>query len=105
MESQEEYAENNPVITQICETVYPFENLFSRAKDLQDDKNVAGIIRYLNSINEAFSMLPIETTETTVKEEAGKLMIGGGPTIEITAENFDQMKTLIRSIRTEITTI
>ena len=105
LESQEEYTEDNPVISQITETVSPFDNLFSQAKKYKDDKNVAGIIKYLNSIDETFKQLPMNVTETTVKKEAGKLMIGGGPSIEITKENFDEIKALIQSIRTEITTI
>jgi len=105
LESHEEFEDDNPVIDQICETVCPFDNLFARAKKYQSDNNVGGIIKYLNSIDETFKQLPTTMTGTTVEKEAGKLLIGGGPDIEITKENFDDMKALIQSIRSEITTI
>lgn len=104
-ESKEEYAEDDPVFAQICETVCPFDNLMSRAKQHEDDQNVATIIKYLNAINEAFEQLPMEESETTVTKKDGKLMFGGGTVFTLTAESFTEMKSTIRSIRTEITSI
>ncbi len=105
LESTEKYVEDDPVISQICETVYSFDNLLAYAKQYENEKNVAVIIKYLNSIDEVFEQFPVSLTETTVKKEEGKLFIGGGTTFKITEENFDEMKSMVRSIRTEITTI
>ncbi len=105
MESKDEFAEGDPLFDQICETVTPFGNLLSRAKEYADDQNVASIIKYLNLINQTFEQLEVEEAETTVKEEEGKLIIGGGVNLVFTAEKFAEMKSTVRSIRTEITTI
>lgn len=105
LESKDEFVEGDPLIDQICETVTPFGNLLSRAKKFEDDQNVASIIKYLNLINQTFDQLKVTDTETTLKEDSGKLIIQGGIDLTFTAENFEEIKTTIRSIRTEITTI
>ncbi len=105
LESKNEFVEGDPLFDQICETVTPFGNLLSRAQKFEDDQNVASIIKYLNLINQTFDQLEVKETETTVKEEEGKLIIGGGVDLTFTAENFAEIKSTIRSIRTEITTI
>jgi len=105
LETEEEFMEDDPIFARISEMKYPFENLFSMAKVYGDDENVAGIIKYLNLINQTFEQLAVDETETTVTKKEGKLVIGGGTEFTLTAENFKEMKSAIRSIRTEITTI
>jgi len=105
LETEEEFMEDDPIFARISEMKYPFDNLLSMAKVYEDDENVAGIIKYLNLINQTFEQLAVDETETTVTKKDGKLVIGGGAEFNLTAENFMEMKSAIRSIRAEITTI
>ena len=105
LETKDEFKEDDPVFAQISEMKYPFDNLFSRARKHEDDKNVASIFKYLNSISQTFEQLAVDETETTVTKSEGKLIIGGGVKFSLSAENFREMKSAIRSIRIEITTV
>jgi len=105
LETKDKFSEYDPVFAKISEMKYPLENLLSRARRLEEDKNVASIISYLISINETFEQLTADETETEVTKKDGKLVISGGSIFNLTAENFKEMKSKIRSIRTEITAI
>jgi len=105
LETKELFIEDDPVFTQIGDMKYPLDNLLDRAKKLEGDKNVASIISYLISIHEIFDKLVVDETETAVSKKEGKLVINGGSTFNLNAENFMEMKSAIRSIRAEITTI
>ncbi len=105
LESKDEFHENDPIFEQISEMKYPFDNLLAKAKKHKDDKNVESVCKYLNSINKTFDSLTKEETEIIVTRNEGQLTIGGGTKFILSAEYFNELKSTIHSIRTEITSI
>ena len=102
----EEYSENDPVIQQLSELKYPFDNLLSRSSMYEDDTNVKNIIIYLNQIKEIFDQLVSEETELVVTEkDKGKLFISGGEQLIISEQDYLKMKKEILAIRNGITGI
>ncbi len=105
LESIDEFKEDDPILEQISEMKYPFDNLLSRAREHKDDKNVESICKYLNAISQTFDSLTKEETETIVTRNEGQLTIGGGTKFILSAEYFKELKSTIHSFRTEITSI
>ena len=106
LQSVEEYSENDPIIQQVSELKYPFDNLFSRSSMYDDDPNVNKVIKYLSLIKETFDQLSAEETSIVVsKTSESKLFISGGEDIKISEEDFINMKKEITDIRNQITGI
>ena len=106
LQSVEEYSENDPIIQQVSELKYPFDNLFSRSSMYDDDPNVNKVIKYLSLIKETFDQLSAEETSIVVsKTSESKLFISGGEDIKISEEDFIKMKKEITDIRNQITGI
>lgn len=105
LETKDEFNEDDPVFAQISILKYPFDILLSVARKSEDEENATSLFKYLNSINHTFEQLAVEGTETTTTKTEGKLINSGGAAFTLSSENFKEIKSAIRSIRTEITGI
>ena len=91
----------NPLKTRVADFKYAFENLYSYLTIYSDDKQVAQVAEQLKGIHELFtSIKSSKKTKTKVRQDKeGNLIFEGGSKLEITAEQYSQLKEMIFAVR------
>jgi hypothetical protein len=91
----------NPLKIRVADFKYAFENLYSYLTIYSDDKQVAYVAEQLKGIHELFtSIKSSKKTKTKVKQDKeGNLIFEGGSTLEITAEQYGQLREMIFAVR------
>ncbi|MFP4525615.1 MAG: hypothetical protein ACLFNL_04445 [Bacteroidales bacterium] len=90
-------------LKKIADQKHAFRNLTKFSQSFEKDINTKAALVYLKDINSFFNSLPVIKEETEVKkDESNLLLIEGGKKSEITPENFNELKSIVSRIRTEI---
>lgn len=95
-----EYSDDSPTIQRIAEQKYAFENLYFYFEEFKGEPMVDGIFDDVKKLKNTIDKISETTMETTVeKEEDGKLILGGGNKINITEEQFYELKKISTQLR------
>ncbi len=102
----EDFYPTSPLVKKIFEQKYALENLYLFLKENagEDDED---ILSDLKTIKSKFDQVDIvKKTKTEVKQEGDLLVFGGGKTeVQVTKEQFNDLKKTISRIRTKIVKI
>ncbi|MCB2196013.1 MAG: hypothetical protein KQH79_09130 [Bacteroidetes bacterium] len=99
-----EYSDNNEVVQRIVEQKHSFTNLIKYANKYHTDVNTKVAIELLNEIYDVFKKFP-ETQESESKIERvgdNKMVLKGGKKIQISENEFNELKTKVIEVRTKI---
>lgn len=100
----EEYSDDNEVIQRIVEQKHSFTNLIKYANKYHTDENTKVAIELLNDIYDMFKKFP-ETQESESKIERvgnNKMVLKGGKKIQISENEFNELKAKVIEVRTKI---
>lgn len=95
----------NPLIKKIFEQKYAFGNLYLYLEENAGENN-SDILAELETIKSKFDQIElVKISKTEVRQEDGLLVFGGGKTrVEITKDQFDDIKRTISQIREKLVT-
>ncbi len=97
------YSDDNPLVKQIIDMKYPFENLLEQAEISNSNESSNVLIEYLNQVKLIFNDLDTDQSETIISEnEEGEISIAGGASISMNEDNFIEMKKMLNQIRNKI---
>lgn len=98
------YDEGNEIVQRISDQKYVLENLMNYGRELGGTDNVNSMIAQLEPVYDLYSRLEMTDEQTSVsRSDDGKLVIGGGPRLTITPEQYNELKELIFSVRSSLT--
>ncbi|MFA6403921.1 MAG: hypothetical protein WCX31_20170 [Salinivirgaceae bacterium] len=100
----ESYSENNELIQKIANQKYAFDNLYNFSKQyLSPDRNAIQLSN-LEKLNNIYSSLTITNSNdnSVTNAENGKMVLGGSEEIVMNEIQFNQLKSLINELRTEL---
>ena len=99
----QEYEENSDVVQRIADQRLTLENLLVFTSRIQNE-DLDNIISELAPIEELFSSLEIseEADFSAEKSEEGVMMFGGGSTVSINEEQFNNLKSIVGDLRSSI---
>ena len=99
----QEYEENSDVVQRIADQRLTLENLLVFTSRIQNE-DLDNIISELAPIEELFSSLEIseEVDFSAEKSEEGVMMFGGGSTVSINEEQFNELKSIVGDLRSSI---
>jgi len=94
------------IIEHLAEQKYAIDNLMLFAESLADDNNIAAIVEDMKPIKDIYDGIETGSGMTTVeKSGSNKLVIGGGSKPAMTREEFEALRDITFSLRSEITGI
>ena len=96
------YDAKNPAVQRVADQKYTLENIIDFLKKYESDAAVAEVITTLNGLKTEFDALK-ETSAEEIKGKDGVKVLGGGTTLEITAEQYKSISEKIKSIRNSFT--
>jgi hypothetical protein len=99
------YEEGSEIVQRIADQKLTLENLLVFTSKIQDD-DLNQVISELSAIDEVFSAVS-EGEENngeliTTTGEDGVAMLGGGASMTISEEQFNQLKVIVHDLRTSI---
>lgn len=97
-----EYEANSPAIQRIADQKYTLENIIDFLKKYESDASVASVLKELSGLTTEFNKLK-ETTAGDLKAKEGVKVLGGGTTIEMTADQYEAISEKVKSIRNSFT--
>lgn len=104
MNSVSVYSDDHPVVKEIIDMKYPFENLLAQAETADDEESENILIEYLNQVKDIFDELEPEESQTEIiRNEDGEIEISGGISFKMDEKSFLEMKDRIFQIRKKIT--
>ena len=96
------YEANSPAIQRIADQKYTLENIIDFLKKYESDAAVVDAIKELSGLKAEFDKLK-ESTTGEIKGKEGVKILGGGTTIEMTAEQYKLISEKIKTIRNSFT--
>lgn len=98
-----DYSEENEIIQRMSDQKVVLENLISFAEQFSDDANISESLAIIKPIYEQYSALKMKEEETTVaKANDGRIIIGGGVTIQISELQYQNIRDAVTIARNEI---
>ena len=98
------FNEQNPTIQLIADQKLIFENLILYLQQNKEHENVASTLVTLEPINNVFSRLErVQIESTQDGSDESQIVVGGNTRIQITTEQFEELKQAIKKVRNAIT--
>ncbi len=98
------FNEQNPTIQLIADQKLIFENLILYLQQNKEHKNVASTLVTLEPINNVFSRLErVQIESIQDGSDESQIVVGGNSRIQITIEQFEELKQAIKKVRNAIT--
>jgi hypothetical protein len=98
-----EYEEGSNLVARIGEQKLTVGNLMGFMMKYQDDSNVAEVMEELADIEELFwSFEEEEGDDVTTEQEGDVYVLSGGSTIMVSAEQYEELKELVATLRNDI---
>jgi hypothetical protein len=99
----EDFEPDNAIIQRIADQKYVLDNLLLYAGEFSNDDVVRASIKMVQPVVELFESLERKKGKTKVsKAEDGVIMVSGGSKLEITQEQFEELKTRVSALRYNI---
>jgi hypothetical protein len=95
-----EASPNKEIVQKVGDLKLSLEHLLGLLNSYEQNDNIDAIIADMNRFKELYDKLEVKKEETTVKQEGETTVIGGGVEINITMEQFKEIKKLALEIRT-----
>jgi len=92
---------NMEIVQKVGEQKLTLDHLISLLNTYEKNKNIEKLLTDMNRVKAVFDKVEMTKEKSTVTEENGTTVIGGGPKITITMEVFKEIKTLIGELRDE----
>lgn len=103
MTNLSEYEEGSSLVERIGEQKLTFENLMGFLMKYQDDEDVLSVMEELMDVENLLVGLDEEEVgDAQTTQEDGMFVLSGGTKIIVTKEQFNELKSLITDLRTEI---
>jgi hypothetical protein len=100
----DEYKADSPMLQRVADQKLVFENLCSYLKTYQEERIVSETLSDFKALQTAFNALDEDSTTTELKKTKGKRMVlGGKGKVNITKEQFDQLKQVVVDLRGQYT--
>jgi hypothetical protein len=98
----DKYSDNNPIIERIAGQKYTLENLLGFLYNYADDENIGMAVAELEKIQAVYGTMEEsgDIHETSVAKEGDVNVISGGKTLKMTKETFEELKAVVKEIRT-----
>ena len=98
-----EYEEGSNLVARVGEQKLTVGNLMGFMMKYQDDSNVAEVMEELADIEELFwSFEEEEGDDVTTEQEGDVYVLSGGSTIMVSAEQYEELKELVATLRNDI---
>lgn len=101
-----EYKEGDAMLQRVADQKLVFENLVMYLEKYEDDRLVGQTLADLAPLKAIFASLEEEQTTTQIKKTKGqRLVLGGTGKVNITSEQFDQLKSAVDALRNQWTAV
>ena len=97
------FEENSPTADRIAAQKITFGNLYTYLKKNEEAAGVKEVLKDIQDIRSIFAGLKEERVAKTSSKEGGKLILGRGNKINISEQQFTQLKFVIGAYRSKIT--
>lgn len=96
---------NMEIVQKVAELKLSLNHLISLLEGYKEEKGIEPLIADMISIRNIYDQLATTSSKTTTKVEDGTTVIGGGPNIKITMEQFLQIKAKAAKLRNDYITL
>jgi len=96
------YEKDAKVNSMLADQKLVVENLIDFLIDYQDDETVHAYLDEISSVLDIFNSMDCSSSETKVNKQKGKITLEGGQLCKLTEKNFNDLKSKINQLRTEI---
>lgn len=101
----DEYKRDSRAIQKIADQKYTFENLYNNLNEYKEDSNVLFAMDCMQQVLAVFNQIQgIKEPVKTTRDEENKLIIDGGTKLNITENQFNELKQVINQLRKQIIT-
>ena len=99
------YEPNSPIVERLADQKYTLENLNSYLAKYETDSNVSSVITQFKELAAEFNKISEKKESATSKSKGNKIVLGGGNTLVLSKEQYQEIVNKIASVRNSFTQI
>ena len=96
------FGDNFEIQANIVDQRFVLENLMMLLNNNKENDKIGSINEYFEKISEVFIKLDCENSNLQIENKEGIIILNGGSTCTFHSNSFEEMKSLIRELRTSI---
>lgn len=95
---------NMEIVQKVGDLKFSLDHLIGLLNSYEKNENIEAVIADMNEFKKVYDKLELKKEPTTVKQEGETAVISGGSTVNITMDQFKEIKALVLKVRTEYVT-